>query len=185
MTGLEFRESSFDYRGRHQIPEDTFLHTYYRDRERRLTVKNLHEDFLKSDEADCFSNVVGDYVKAANLLFFYRMLACPDPDKLIQPWACKLVCDEEAWNRFEWGAYSYALLQHQMGVIATSRDQFKGRILYHAYGPIWVLQAWSYEAIPELGRMCAHQGCAPGVIPRCLRWVPKSVGREIQFILLR
>lgn len=65
-----------------------------------MSVKNLHGDFLITNEAECFSDSIGDYVKATNLLFFYGMLVCPDPKKLVEPWACELVSNEEACSSF-------------------------------------------------------------------------------------
>lgn len=57
-------------------------------------MKHLHEDFLIIDEVECFNDFIGDYMKAVNLLFFYRMLVFPDLDKLVKTWACELMYDE-------------------------------------------------------------------------------------------
>lgn len=100
MKGLEFRQPDFNHRAPHAIPKDSFLSSFYRGRERRLSVKNMYEDFLITNEVECFSNSIGDYVKASNLLFFYGMLVCTDPEKLVEPWACELVYIEEACSSF-------------------------------------------------------------------------------------
>ncbi|KAH6771068.1 hypothetical protein C2S52_015871 [Perilla frutescens var. hirtella] len=91
-----------------------------------------------------------DYVKVANILFVYRIIFCLDQKRVVDPWVWVLVEDAERWNSFPWGAYSYQMLI----ILPCKREAIggKGQGTYHFYGPIWALQIWACEVIPDLAR---------------------------------
>ncbi|KAH6790703.1 hypothetical protein C2S51_005709 [Perilla frutescens var. frutescens] len=166
VSGLRFGSSSFNPNAKLQVvPQRSVFHRLFQGR--RTTVTQLEERFRKKT----MIRDVADYLKVANILFVYRMIMCLDHKRVVDPWVWALVEDDERWNAFPWGAYSYQMLMHFISILPCRREAMggKGDGQYHFYGPIWALQIWACEVIPDLARViAAHTGQL--MLPRALSW---------------
>lgn len=171
VTGLMFGGSDFDPNRRHHIPETSLLRSKYNGG--RIKVSTLRRDFIAGRLQTPL-----DYLKAANLLVYYLMLLGRD-DPWIEDWAWVLAEDGGAWSRFPWGSYTFQILCHQIAILPKEQmDINNKRNSYSFFGPVWALNIWAFEAIPELGRLCGKRATEP-LIPRLLRW--KSVRNSPDF----
>ncbi|KAH6770983.1 hypothetical protein C2S52_015786 [Perilla frutescens var. hirtella] len=165
VTGLRFGGSSFDPNADHPIPERGIFYRVFEGK--RTTIAQMSKRFF----AQKLTKSSADYVKVANILFVYEMLFCIDSVRAIDSWVWTLVEDVERWNSFPWGAYSFLMFMHFINLVPKSRAAMSGIDpgTYHFFGPLWALQTWAYEVIPQMGRQCAVPS---GQImrPRCLRW---------------
>ncbi|KAH6819809.1 hypothetical protein C2S53_007316 [Perilla frutescens var. hirtella] len=165
VSGVRFDGSTFDPNGDHIVPSRSVYHRLFEGK--RTTVKQMEDRF----KAERMARDAPDYVKVANILFVYRMILCLDQYRVVDPWVWALAEDVERWNSFPWDAYSYQMLMHFIGLVPRTRQAMggKGSGQYHFYGPIWALQVWACEVIPELARETGvHSGQL--TLPRCLRW---------------
>ncbi|KAH6776274.1 hypothetical protein C2S52_013835 [Perilla frutescens var. hirtella] len=165
VSGLRFGSSAFNPHGDHIIPSRSMYHRLFEGK--RTTIKQMEDRFKELGMA----RDAADYVKVANILFVYRMILCLDQYRYVDPWVWALAEDVERWNSFPWGAYSYQSLMHYIGLIPRTREAMggKGSGQYHFYGPIWALQVWACEVIPEFASEAGvHSGQL--TVPRCLRW---------------
>ncbi|KAH6807764.1 hypothetical protein C2S51_028872 [Perilla frutescens var. frutescens] len=146
VSGLQFGSSTFDPHGDHIVPSRSVYHRLFEGK--RTTIKQMEDRFKELGMA----RDAADYVKVANILFVYRMILYLDQYRYVDPWVWALAEDVERWNSFPWGAYSYQSLMHYIGLVPRTREAMggKGSGQYHFYGPIWALQVWACEVIPEL-----------------------------------
>lgn len=165
VSGLRFGGSSFNPNTYHDIPERGIFHRLFKGK--RTTIGDMLAKFQNQGLADHPQ----DYVKVANILFVYLMLFCIDTSRAIESWVWALVEDVESWNSFPWGAYSFKMFMHFMSLVPKTREAMGGRGqgAYHFYGPIWILQVWACEVIPEFARQCGD-GRGHHMMPRCLKW---------------
>ncbi|KAH6761911.1 hypothetical protein C2S52_019344 [Perilla frutescens var. hirtella] len=165
VSDLRFGSSTFDPHDDHIVPSRYVYHRLFEGK--RTTIKQMEDRFKDLGMA----RDAADYVKVANILFVYRMILCLDQYRYVDPWVWALAEDVERWNSFPWGAYSYQSLMHYIGLVPKTRKVMggKGSGQYHFYGPIWALQVWACEVIPELASEAGvHSGQL--TVPRCLRW---------------
>ncbi|KAH6812040.1 hypothetical protein C2S51_025802 [Perilla frutescens var. frutescens] len=165
VSGLRFGSSTFDLHGDHIVPSRSVYHRLFE--EKRTTIKQMEDMFKDLGMA----RDAADYVKVANILFVYRMILCLDQYRAVDPWVWALAEDVERCNSFPWDAYSYQSLMHYIGLVPRTREAMdeKGSGQYHFYGPIWALQVWACEVIPELASEAGvHSGQL--TVPQCLRW---------------
>ncbi|KAH6778008.1 hypothetical protein C2S51_009320 [Perilla frutescens var. frutescens] len=165
VSGLRFGSSTFDPHGDHIVPSISMYHRLFEGK--RTTIKQMEDRFKELGMA----RDAADYVKVTNILFVYRMIMCLDQYRYVDPWVWALAEDVERWNSFPWGAYSYQSLMHYIGLVPRTREAMggKGSGQYHFYRPIWALQVWACEVIPELASEAGvHSGQL--TVPRCLRW---------------
>ncbi|KAH6815768.1 hypothetical protein C2S51_020588 [Perilla frutescens var. frutescens] len=112
------------------------------------------------------------------------MILCLDQNRAVDPWMWALVEDAERWNSFLWGAYSYQVLMYFINILPCRRQTIgrKGQGQYHFYGPIWALQIWACEVIPDLAReIGVHTGQL--TLPRALRWTPRDPTTDSRTLL--
>ncbi|XP_057779396.1 uncharacterized protein LOC130997975 [Salvia miltiorrhiza] len=170
VTGLHFGNSDFDPYAKHKPPRNGIFNRFFNGVSTKVHVlrKRFNEKSLGKD--------VEDYLKAANLLVYYLFLLCRD-NPVIEDWAWTLVEDFERWDAFPWGSYTYGALSYYIDTVGIAPDQAEKD--YHFYGPVWALQIWSYEAVPDLGSQCGFRE-REEILPRCLRWSTRQM-RKIDF----
>lgn len=162
VTGLNFGESAFNPHEPHEMPIGVYNQALGG---APVSVFDLWKKF----NGRHISGSSLDYLKVANVLFLYLMLFGYDPERIIEGWVWVLVEDIARWNNFPWGAYTFQVLLHYIRKVPVHASRFSKRFSYHFYGPVYALLIWAYEAIPELGRICAvRDGTHPS--PRCLMW---------------
>lgn len=128
ITGLKFGGSSFNHNGNNPISQKSL---YTREWENN---KVCVDDLLTRFTGKKIGNNPDDYVKVAKILFVYFVLLGKDPKKtMVSDWMWILVEDEEAWDSFPWGSYSYQVLLHYLKKIKTHPAGTK-RESYSLYG---------------------------------------------------
>lgn len=114
--------------------------------------------------------IMSRYFKAKNILVAYSIIMYRDKD-VIELWVWALVEDLNTWYIFPWGSYSFQILCHGISVLKKNLNEIGiKRKVYHFYGPIWKLHIWSYEVIPDLGRMYKYRNITLEFL-LCLMWM--------------
>ncbi|KAH6760405.1 hypothetical protein C2S51_017354 [Perilla frutescens var. frutescens] len=118
ICGLNFGPSNFDP---HKAPKVRSSHFYGRVlRKKPITPGALRKKFNEKRGLGDDSN---DYLKAAKVLFVSGVLLGMDSGNYIPDWLWVLVEDEEKWESFPWGSYSYQRLLHYLNNIPTARKE--------------------------------------------------------------
>lgn len=129
ITGLKFGKSSFDPNGNHNIPEGS-LHTRMF-RNAKVKVEDLFNEF----EGKRLGDIAEDYLKAAKILFVYYVLLGMDPKKTnVAHWMWVLVEDNDRWEKFPWGSYSYQHLIRYLKKIRKKPSKTAKKHAIHMYG---------------------------------------------------
>ncbi|KAL3633549.1 hypothetical protein CASFOL_022311 [Castilleja foliolosa] len=160
VTGLSFRTTTFDPSAEHCPPASGLFLRHYHDR--KLTMDDLRRNFING----VFRDSPTDALKVAKLLLVYFLLFGLDGRRTyIDVWAWTLIEDNEGWETFMWGKYTYQfLLSYLQGLPPNTKGQS-----YHIYGYVWAFLIWTFESVPELGIICGVR-TSDDVLPRCLRW---------------
>ena len=118
VTGLRFGQPTFDPLEHHVPPRGGVYHRHFAG----LTVK---VDALRAlFTADPFGMVAADALKLAKILLFYCLLMGVDGKSYsVEAWVWELVEDEECWESFPWGAYTYKNLFHYICEVPTTLGQ--------------------------------------------------------------
>ncbi|KAH6770028.1 hypothetical protein C2S52_014831 [Perilla frutescens var. hirtella] len=125
------------------------------------------KDLLKKFESDVANATEDDYLKVVNVLALYVFALGYDTRRQVESFVWVLVDNLREWDRFPWGAYIYPTLLNYMSLLPNTRLECGSK--YHFIGPVWALQIWACEAIPDLAGQIA-QCIYPHPLPRCLRW---------------
>ncbi|GFP82522.1 hypothetical protein PHJA_000395200 [Phtheirospermum japonicum] len=163
VTGLSFGPSTFDPSDEHHPPANGLFLRHYGGR--NLTIDDLRRDFT----CGVFRESPADALKVAKLLIVYFLLFGMDErKKYIDEWVWTLIEDNDGWEKFMWGKYTYQILLTYLRRLPTKLTH-SVTPSYHVSGYVWAFLTWAFEAIPEFGIACGVL-TYDDVLPRCLRW---------------
>ncbi|KAL3653487.1 hypothetical protein CASFOL_003168 [Castilleja foliolosa] len=167
ITGLRFGDSGFDPNAQHVIPSNGIYARRVASPHGRVVVSDIYLRFVRGE----FANSVADQVKIAKILFVYKILFGVGTRNIsVSDWVWALIEDDEAWESFPWGKFSYQVLSHRLRRLPMSQPG--DRIFrYDFRGFSTALLIWAYEAIPQLGRICGDRIDNEDLQrPRFIRW---------------
>ncbi|KAH6808167.1 hypothetical protein C2S51_029275 [Perilla frutescens var. frutescens] len=163
VTGLQFGSSHFDPNVEYDTSE-IGVFTRFCPRNEKPRIMDLLNRF-KDGVVDANHD---DYLKVANILALYYFALGYDDHRVVESFAWVLVDNLDEWNRFPWGSYTYTTLRHYVSLLPSTKSKLKKS--YHFYGPVWALQVWAFEAIPDLARNAAVK-INPNALPQLARWL--------------
>ncbi|KAH6780339.1 hypothetical protein C2S52_011576 [Perilla frutescens var. hirtella] len=161
VTGFRFGSSDFDPNAEHDCSNVGAFRRFCGGKD--LSIKELLDIFDGKVPKLAKKATHDDYLKVANILALYFFSLGYDTPRKVERFAWVLVDDQEAWNRFPWGVYTYPALLYYISQFPMSTSKN-----YHFYGPVWALHVWAYEAISGLGKEVANV-VDPMALPRCLK----------------
>ncbi|KAL3653486.1 hypothetical protein CASFOL_003167 [Castilleja foliolosa] len=167
VTGLRFGNSGFNPNAQHVIPSNGVYARRVASAHGRVFVSDIYKRFVRSEFADS----VADQVKIAKILFVYKILfGVTTHSTSVSDWVWALIEDDEAWESFPWGKFTYQVLSHRLRRLPMSQPE--NRIFRYTFqGFSTALLIWAYEAIPQLGSICGDRiGEEDLQRPRLIRW---------------
>ncbi|KAL3621724.1 hypothetical protein CASFOL_034384 [Castilleja foliolosa] len=166
VTGLRFGPTNFDPNVDCDIPTDGVYRKFI----------DPHNEFLKKDAKytfvlDLFSKPPKDLrrskqslLKIVKVLFVHGFFVAFDKRYRIAIWVWSLVEDENLWETFTWGAYSFQILMYMI-----KNAKVKAGDNYHIYGFSHAFLHFIFEAVPGLADILTSKPKHKCVQPRLLK----------------
>ncbi|KAL6543354.1 hypothetical protein OROHE_010874 [Orobanche hederae] len=160
-SGLHFGKSDFDPYKPPRLRENSVFERLFRCNDKTTTdVSRMFKDkkftYFEGDGDNKKEIEVNaseeDYVKLSKLLLATtHALGFETARKAIPLWLWVLLEDNDAWEKFPWGSYSYRSLINSFTNVKKEKVPKSGTVSYHIIGNIIAFSAWVFEAIPIFG----------------------------------
>ncbi|KAL3615212.1 hypothetical protein CASFOL_040873 [Castilleja foliolosa] len=170
VTGLRFGPTNFDPNADREIRKDGVYRKFI-DPHNKFSKKGVKYTFV----LNLFNNPPKELrrskereslLKIAKVLFVHGFLVAIDTRYRIANWVWPLVENENEWETFPWGAYSFQILMYRMKnakVKAGDKDN------YHIYGFSHAFLHFIFESVPGLADILTSKPKHKCVQPRLLK----------------
>ncbi|KAL3625670.1 hypothetical protein CASFOL_030524 [Castilleja foliolosa] len=170
VTGLRFGPTNFDPNADREIRKDG-VYRMFIDPHNKFSKKGAKYTFV----LNLFNNPPKELrrskereslLKIAKVLFVHGFFVAIDKRYRIANWVWSLVENENEWETFPWGAYSFQILMYRMKnakVKAGDKDN------YHIYGFSHAFLHFIFEAVPGLADILTSKPKHKCVQPRLLK----------------
>ncbi|KAL3648771.1 hypothetical protein CASFOL_005174 [Castilleja foliolosa] len=170
VTGLRFGPTNFDPNADNEIRKDGVYRKFI-DPHNKFSKKGAKYTFV----LNLFNNPPKELrrskereslLKIAKVLFVHAFLVAIDTRYRIANWVWSLVENENEWETFPWGAYSFQILMYRMKnakVKAGDKDN------YHIYGFSHAFLHFIFESVPGLADILTSKPKHKCVQPRLLK----------------
>ncbi|KAL3623590.1 hypothetical protein CASFOL_032406 [Castilleja foliolosa] len=170
VTGLRFGPTNFDPNADREIRKDGVYRKFI-DPHKKISKKGAKYTFV----LNLFNNPPKELrrskereslLKIAKVLFVHGFFVAIDKRYRIANWVWSLVENENEWETFPWGAYSFQILMYRMKnakVKAGDKDN------YHIYGFSHAFLHFIFEAVPGLADILTSKPKHKCVQPRLLK----------------
>ncbi|KAL3614466.1 hypothetical protein CASFOL_041552 [Castilleja foliolosa] len=170
VTGLRFGPTNFDPNADNEIRKDGVYRKFI-DPHNKFSKKGAKYTFV----LNLFNNPPKELrrskereslLKIAKVLFVHGFLVAIDTKYRIANWVWSLVENENEWETFPWGAYSFQILMYRMKnakVKAGDKDN------YHIYGFSHAFLHFIFESVPGLADILTSKPKHKCVQPRLLK----------------
>ncbi|KAL3646688.1 hypothetical protein CASFOL_009232 [Castilleja foliolosa] len=166
VTGLRFGPTNFDPNADCDIPTDGVYRKFI-DPHNEFSKKGAKYTFV----LDLFNNSPKDLrrskeslLKIVKVLFVHGFFVAIDKRYRIANWVWSLVEDDNEWETFPWGAYSFQILMYRM-----TNAKVKTGDNYHIYGFSHAFLHFIFEAVPGLADILTSKPKHKCVQPRLLK----------------
>ncbi|KAL3618934.1 hypothetical protein CASFOL_037162 [Castilleja foliolosa] len=132
-----------------------------------------HTDFdPNEDYKGEFAVSTDDQLKISKVIFVCSVLFGEDNlKKPIPEWLWVLVEDEDKWENFPWGSYTFQILYLKIQQVPLTRSPEAKKFAYLFYGFCHAFAHWIYEAVPPLASLLMSKNRRPDPQrPRLLKW---------------
>ncbi|KAL3652696.1 hypothetical protein CASFOL_002377 [Castilleja foliolosa] len=161
VTGLRFGPTDFDPKVKYEYPAGGVFKRRNGDETKMVTYKDLLPLFLSGH----FHDSVEDELKIAKLLFVCGFLLGLDlwGSKAIPKWLWVLVEDEDKWESFPWGSYTFQILYSKIELVSDEQPH------------------WVFEALPSLAEYLniSENKSPEAQRPRLLKWPLPSYSKNV------
>ncbi|KAL3615737.1 hypothetical protein CASFOL_040031 [Castilleja foliolosa] len=119
-----------------------------------------------------FAVSTDDQLKISKVIFVCSVLFGEDNlKKPIPEWLWVLVEDEDKWENFPWGSYTFQILYSKIQQVPLTRSLEAKKFAYHFYGFCHAFAYWIFEAVPPLASLLMSKNRRPDPQrPRLLKW---------------
>ncbi|KAL3641324.1 hypothetical protein CASFOL_016292 [Castilleja foliolosa] len=133
-----------------------------------IKLNDLVERFAEGE----FAVSTDDQLKISKVIFVCSVLFGEDNlKKLIPEWLWVLVEDEDKWENFPWGSYTFQILYSKIQQVPLTRSPEAKKFAYHFYGFCHAFAHWIFEAVPPLASLLMSKNRRPDPQrPRLLKW---------------
>ncbi|KAL3647261.1 hypothetical protein CASFOL_008229 [Castilleja foliolosa] len=180
VTGLRFGPTDFDPKVKYEYPAGGVFKRRNGDETKMVTYKDLLPLFLSGH----FHDSVYDELKIAKLLFVCGFLLGLDlwGSKAIPKWLWVLVEDEDKWESFPWGSYTFQILYSKIELVSDEQPvEANKKFAYHFYGNSHAFVHWVFEALPSLAEYLniSENKSPEAQRPRLLKWPLPSYSKNV------
>ncbi|KAL3632457.1 hypothetical protein CASFOL_025441 [Castilleja foliolosa] len=180
VTGLRFGPTNFDPKVKYEYPAGGVFKRRNGDETKMVTYKDLLPLFLSGH----FHDSVEDELKIAKLLFVCGFLLGLDlwGSKAITKWLWVLVEDEDKWESFPWGSYTFQILYSKIELVSDEQPvEANKKFAYHFYGNSHAFVHWVFEALPSLAEYLniSENKSPEAQRPRLLKWPLPSYSKNV------
>ncbi|KAL3651994.1 hypothetical protein CASFOL_001675 [Castilleja foliolosa] len=180
VTGLRFGPTDFDPKVKYEYPAGGVFKRRNGDETKMVTYKDLLPLFLSGH----FHDSVEDELKIAKLLFVCGFLLGLDlwGSKAIPKWLWVLVEDEDKWESFPWGSYTFQILYSKIELVSDEQPvEANKKFAYHFYGNSHAFVHWVFEALPSLAEYLniSENKSPEAQRPRLLKWPLPSYSKNV------
>ncbi|KAL3624238.1 hypothetical protein CASFOL_033054 [Castilleja foliolosa] len=169
VTGLKFGHTDFDPNEDYSYPSDgVYKRKICRGGRGGIKLNDLVERFAEGE----FAVSTDDQLKISKVIFVCSVLFGEDNlKKLIPEWLWVLVEDEDKWENFPWGSYTFQILYSKIQQVPLTRSPEAKKFAYHFYGFCHAFAHWIFEAVPPLASLLMSKNRRPDPQrPRLLKW---------------
>ncbi|KAL3619754.1 hypothetical protein CASFOL_034666 [Castilleja foliolosa] len=175
VTGLRFGPTDFDPKVKYEYPAGGVFKRRNGDETKMVTYKDLLPLFLSGH----FHDSVYDELKIAKLLFVCGFLLGLDlwGSKAIPKWLWVLVEDEDKWESFPWGSYTFQILYSKIELVSDEQPvEANKKFAYHFYG-----NSHAFVALPSLAEYLniSENKSPEAQRPRLLKWPLPSYSKNV------
>ncbi|KAL3646712.1 hypothetical protein CASFOL_009256 [Castilleja foliolosa] len=175
VTGLRFGPTDFDPKVKYEYPAGGVFKRRNGDETKMVTYKDLLPLFLSGH----FHDSVEDELKIAKLLFVCGFLLGLDlwGSKAIPKWLWVLVEDEDKWESFPWGSYTFQILYSKIELVSDEQPvEANKKFAYHFYG-----NSHAFVALPSLAEYLniSENKSPEAQRPRLLKWPLPSYSKNV------
>ncbi|KAL3652287.1 hypothetical protein CASFOL_001968 [Castilleja foliolosa] len=180
VTGLRFGPTDFDPKVKYEYPAGGVFKRRNGDETKMVTYKDLLPLFLSGH----FHDSVDDELKIAKLLFVCGFLLGLDlwGSKAIPKWLWVLVEDEDKWESFPWGSYTFQILYSKIEPVSDEQPvEANKKFAYHFHGNSHAFVHWVFEALPSLAEYLniSENKSPEAQRPRLLKWPLPSYSKNV------
>ncbi|KAL3644386.1 hypothetical protein CASFOL_012318 [Castilleja foliolosa] len=180
VTGLRFGPTDFDPKVKYEYPAGGVFKRRNGDETKMVTYKDLLPLFLSGH----FHDSVDDELKIAKLLFVCGFLLGLDlwGSKAIPKWLWVLVEDEDKWESFPWGSYTFQILYSKIELVSDEQPvEANKKFAYHFYRNSHAFVHWVFEALPSLAEYLniSENKSPEAQRPRLLKWPLPSYSKNV------
>ncbi|KAL3633390.1 hypothetical protein CASFOL_022917 [Castilleja foliolosa] len=165
VTGLRFGPTNFDPNADCECSEEGVFRKFV-DPENKYGKKGApYTDFMKlfKKTPRALRRSPEDLLKIAKVLFVHGYFYAIDTRTNIAKWLWVLVEDENEWEKFPWGAYSFQIF------IMRMKNLKAGERSYHFYGFSHAFLHFVFEAVPGLAAKVTPKPKHDLVQPRLIK----------------
>jgi Domain of unknown function (DUF1985) len=139
VTGLRFGTSDFDVRAKHDYPQGGLYMRYVHGTAHSSNYGSVFDRFSSGE----FAASPEDELKFAKLIFLYGFVLGIDNNKKVEQWAWALIDEEEKWDNFPWGSYTFDDLIGRISKVNPTLQR-DGSYRGHFYGFSTAFMVCSY-----------------------------------------
>ncbi|KAL3633797.1 hypothetical protein CASFOL_022559 [Castilleja foliolosa] len=175
VTGWRFGPTDFDLKVKYEYPTEGVFKRRNGDETKMVTYKDLLPLFLSGH----FHDSVDDELKIAKLLFVCGFLLGLDlwGSKAIPKWLWVLVEDEDKWESFPWGSYTFQILYSKIELVSDEQPvEANKKFAYHFYG-----NSHAFVVVPSLAECLniSENKSPEAQRPRLLKWPLPSYSKNV------
>ncbi|KAL3655218.1 hypothetical protein CASFOL_001004 [Castilleja foliolosa] len=129
------------------------------------------DQFLRFSNGE-FAVSTDDQLKISKVIFVCSVLFGEDNlKKPIPEWLWVLVEDDDKWENFPWGSYTFQILYSKIQQVPLTRSPEAKKFAYHFYGFCHAFAHWIFEAVPPLASLLMSKNRRPDPQrPQLLKW---------------
>ncbi|KAL3655934.1 hypothetical protein CASFOL_000330 [Castilleja foliolosa] len=168
VTGLKFGHTNFDPNEDYSYPSNGVYKRKICRGRGGIKLNYLVERFAEGE----FAVSTDDQLKISKVIFVCSVLFGEDNlKKPIPEWLWVLVEDEDKWENFPWGSYTFQILYSKIQQVPLTRSPEAKKFAYHFYGFCHAFAHWIFEAVPPLASLLMSKNRRPDPQrPRLLKW---------------
>ncbi|KAL3615982.1 hypothetical protein CASFOL_040276 [Castilleja foliolosa] len=168
VSGLKFGHTDFDPNEDYSYPSDGVYKRKICRGRGGIKLNDLVERFAEGE----FAVSTDDQLKISKVIFVCSVLFGEDNlKKSIPEWLWVLVEDEDKWENFPWGSYTFQILYSKIQQVPLTRSPEAKKFAYHFYGFCHAFAHSIFEAVPPLASLLMSKNRRPDPQrPRLLKW---------------